>query len=217
MKKTLTLIILTALMITPIVGCSEDKPGKSAKSDDSAVETVEGAVPFGEWGDVEQHADKEYHPCKVRISNLIKDNNDVQSHIDEYNKNVDSNHAIEPLTGKDKDLTEYIVIEYEVLFPDDFPTISYGNNGIYSPQIEFDAKTNDGSGFVASDDTYYVGLGMSTELTKLTDDELPLPGDTFKGAILLQMLKDYDSFHLDYMYKIGDTDDYIHALFAIKE
>ena len=211
MKKILAIFVLAAI----IAGCSGCTPGKSGGgANDSAPNTVEGAVPLGQWADVEQHSSGKNYPCKVRIVGVIRDAGEVQSRIDEYNTNA--SRTVEPLTGKDKDLTEYIVIEYEVLFPDDFPTVEFGNHGIYSPEVSFDGKTNNGKGFIASDGTQYVGMGMNTQLIKPSDDELPLPGDTFQGAILLQMIKKYDKFHLRYMYKSGDGEDYIDALFAIK-
>ncbi|MDR2487653.1 MAG: hypothetical protein LBD12_06765 [Clostridiales Family XIII bacterium] len=228
--KRLMPLILLVLMATLLAGCSGSAPDSAANSDepaaeaatdeasdsagDAATDAVPGAVPFGEWLDIEQPVSGENYPCKARIVKVLRDQKEVQARIDAYN--VDGSRTIEPLEGKDKDLTEYIIIEYEVQFPDDYPTVNFGNKGIANPDISFDAKKNDGEGFVASDGTYYVGMGMNIELGKPSDDELPLPGGTFKGAILLQMLKGFDDFHLDHMYKSGDSEEYGHVQFAIK-
>lgn len=224
MKKIFTYIILAVLMVTLMSGCTDNTSAELDVADDSNVadeadtaddsdsETVIDATPFGEWADVTRSS----NPCKARIAEVVKDNDRIQAHIDLYNTKVDENHMITPLTGVHEEFTEYIVIEYEVLFPGEFPTVSYGNQGIAHPHLTLNAKTNDGGSFIASDGTQFIGLGMGTELIKITDDVFPLPGDTFRGAVLFQMIKDYDDFHLDYMHKPADSEDYIHALFAIK-
>lgn len=217
MKKIFVLFILGTFMTILLAGCAGKAPESAVTAPEgSAAETLADAVPFGQWADVEKHASGAYHPCKVRVTEVVKDPAQVQTYIATYNAENSGSRTVEPLTGKDSDLTEYIVIKYEVLFPEDFPTVAYGNQGISNPSLDFDAKTNDESRFVASDGTHYVDMGMNIELIKPSDTELPLPGSTFQGAILLQMIKEFDNFHLDYMYKIGESDEYVNTRFALK-
>ncbi|MDR1183336.1 MAG: hypothetical protein LBK67_00900 [Coriobacteriales bacterium] len=121
----------------------------------------------------------------VRVTALERDQTKVQSYIDAYNAS-NTHFALEPLEAED---LEYVVIHYEVYFPDDFPVDE--SMGILSPEVTFSLTNYDGAGFDRGDGTFYVGLGIGDDISPDIEYDNPLwPGQTFTdGRIAVAMLK----------------------------
>ena len=155
-------------------------------------------APIGQWCKVAVHSSETDQQEYVYIRILGTDPNG-QDEVDKFN----SNGGIVTLAEPKYDCVKYFKVDYEVRFPDDFPSGDYGS---YSDVDNIYARNPDGSSFT-KDGTTYIGLGSLYTTTKSEGSENPKPGDTVQRTAVYAMLDDADGYVFQVEFKDKDGDD----------
>ncbi len=91
---------------------------------------------------------------------------------------------------------EWVLCEYEVHLPADFPSPDYGLSTI---DLSLMAVNPQGGGFDSADGTStYIGLGTNFEDLSTQEDEEYMPGNTYKFYTMFTMIKGNENYVLEY-------------------
>jgi hypothetical protein len=159
-------------------------------------------APFGTWVATMQYSTEISADslAYVRVTAIERDQAKVQEFIDTYNAS-DSYYVIDPLEPED---LEYLILQYEVYFPDDFPVSE--TVGITTPEVSFSLTTYEGGGFDRGDGTVYIGLGTGHDISPdIAYDAGLKAGETFTdGLVLFEMVKGTTDFLVETDYFVDD-------------
>lgn len=176
-------------------------------------------VPLGEWGQITSYSteDDQYHTTYHRITQITSESEDpdyIQSAFDEHNDLAE--HDFQEVYPEDVDLpadVEWLVVDYEIYYPEDFPT---GDYGITENGVSLSAKNPEGGGIPSQDGTsVYLALG-TPEALYVDTIENSQPGDIRKARNLYTMVIDYDEFIFDLLFNLEDGEEYETIFFGSK-
>jgi len=191
----------------------DSEPVKSAPDGDivdGALTTKEEPVPLGTWASVTVSEGGWPKSAYARISSVITDQTEVQILIDEYNNNNSSDEI--PALEEHAEFLDYVVVEYEVYFPDDFSDSDY----ITFYGLVF-SRENNQDFWIASDGSNYYWMGsVSTIDTPSEETGYPENGDTVKGKVVYPMIKDNTDYTLHYEERTEDLSAEIDIYFAVE-
>lgn len=187
----------------------QSAPASSDTTVSPVPATEDNPAKVGEWITTTQYSttDSADHLVYYRITGVESDQARVQEAIDAYN-NADHLMTIEPLEDDDM---EYMLVDYEVYFPTDFPANEYG--GLYMPSMYWSLKGANGD-LVEHDGLTYIGLS-GQDLTE--DPENAQPGDTVKGSYLFASVKGVNDYRIESYYSDLNTDESIYTYVNISK
>lgn len=159
------------------------------------------AVKCGDWADtkVVAEADGEPHDVTMRITGFVKDPEKVKAAVEEYNLSGTGQTISLPEDAED---AVWVLADYEIRFPGDFPQMEYG---IYGMPDTFRIVNEAGEEEFVIDDTVYSGLGQVWQIGAQPQGYDLYPGDTYEGTMLYLMIRDYDGYCVCYEYPEGKT------------
>ena len=176
---------------------------------DGALATQDNPVPFGTWATVTARADGKVNTAYARISEVITDQKQAQVFIDEYNSKNPNGEI--PSLEEHAEFLDYVVVEYEVFFPDDFT--DYDRITFYG--LIF-SRENNQERWIASDGSNYYWMGSVITIdTPSRETGYPHNGDTVKCRIVYPMIKDYTDYTLLNKERVDYDSDYIYTYFSI--
>lgn len=178
------------------------KPAPEGDVVDGALTTKENPVPFGTWGSINISDGGWPKPAQARILNVITD----QSH-----DVIVEHKSVNPLEEHEEFL-EYVLVEYEVYFPNEFTTSS--NINFYGLIL---SRENNQKDWIASDGSNYYWMGSVEviDIPKETRRNLK-NGDTVICQVVYPMIIGNTDYTLHYSSKNEDLSETLNTYFAIK-
>lgn len=219
MAKKILLFAMSILLIYSLTACSlldkfKNKEQTISESDltkengtesdeqentkTPVVTSLESPAKIGEWIETLRYSsiDGAYHKAYFRIKDILRNNDEVKEILEEYNS-AEHNTYFKDIEDKD---IEYCIIKYELYFPEDFPTESFG---IGSVNIDFSVTTSDGDD-IQVEEKKYTNLNCVFDITTAPELDKINAGQTFKdGMAVFSMVKDYDDYILKSYYFNG--------------
>lgn len=178
------------------------KPAPEGDVVDGTLATQDNPVPLGTWASITVSDGGWPKPAQARIISVITDQtNDIISEYKEMN----------PLE-EHEEFIEYVLVEYEVYFPNDFTD----SDNISFFELIF-SRANNQEDWIASDGSNYYWMGSVEEID--IPDEIRKNiknGDTVKCQIVYPMIKGYTDYTLQYQERTEDLSAKIDTYFAIK-
>ena len=154
--------------------------------DATPYNTKDNAVPLGKWVYIQNknYTSGEYEPFYIRVTSVIRDQDEIQAALDAYEGNRD--FSLSEDLARD---IEYGIIEYEIYFSPDYEAREYG---ITVPSTSFSATPTETSGFRTPGGMSYIGVGGAYDLEYNGRNFNPHPGDTVQERSIFTVLKNYD-------------------------
>lgn len=179
-KNSLLIIVVIGIMI--FTACSNGTIGTKEKEAYNVGETVKTEKVSEE--------DDESHDIKYKVTKIERNQNKVKAAINEYN--TSGRGATLPNVENKK--VEYAIAYYQAVYPTNFP--ADGEYGITDVAIEFEIVNSDGEKTINVDNTNYKNLEKTWEIGYDPRGYDFYPGDTYKGAVVFLMVKDYNKYLL---------------------
>ncbi len=168
-------------------------------------------VPLGEWGEITSYSTEssDYHPVYLRITQITPESKDasyIENAFAEHNDLAE--HDFQEVHPEEVDLpadVEWLVVDYEIHYPEDFPT---GDYGISESSSSLTAVNPEGGGIPSQDGTsVYLALGTPESLYVDTI-ETSQPGDTRTARNIYTMVTDYEDFIFKLQYNLPNEEGY---------
>lgn len=174
-----------------------------------AASSPENPVPVGAWASITVSDGGWPKPAYARISSVITEQEQTQELIDTYTES--SGEEIIPLE-EHAEFLDYIVVEYEVFFPDGFTE----SDNITFWGLIF-SRENEGEKWIASDGSDYYWMGSLTTIEAPSSETgYPENGDTVQCKVVYPMIKDYTDYTLCYQERTEDLEETIETFFAVE-
>lgn len=150
--------------------------------------SLEAPGKVGEWQEAMRLStvDNQMHPIYFRITKVVLDKTEMEAKIEKFNETAEE--IINPLAD---DFINYGYLEYEVFFPEDFPT---SEAGIEQYGLNFKVTDFDGE-IIQHEGVTYAGVQDTRDITA-SPEALPQAGSVVKAESLFKMFDTTDEFNI---------------------
>ena len=183
------LVAIICLAVLTLCACGQRGSGNSSTGGDNPV--TEG-IPTGTAVSTCLISDQDgkAHKVLLTVTSIERDPAKVQPILDEYNLSARGSTIPTLTDGK----MEYVIANYEVAFPKDFPQDrEYGITEVFPT---FTIVGPDGSDTITDNNVNYKGLGQTWQIGEVPQGYDFYAGQVYKGAILYMMPKGCDSYRI---------------------
>ncbi len=190
--KTYLVSVMAVMLLFWITGCGDMITKSEVPEEQVAYEEV--GQEISTWKIAE--ADGSKQTVSYKITQIHRDPEYVEKAIEEYNFSGVGN----PIGALKNDNLQYCIADYQVIYPEGFPT---GEYGVTNTPITFKVVGLDGKETIKADGINYKSLNDTIEIGDVPMGFDFFPPETYQGSFVFLMVKEYDEYLFTEVYPEG--------------